>query len=70
MGEPAKTRRISKLRNVELRKEALKVLHGIQINYLKKWRSMRDTDSEQSEEYLLQLLLLVNALSGGLKSTG
>ncbi|NNF34002.1 MAG: phosphoenolpyruvate carboxylase [Saprospiraceae bacterium] len=67
---PIETRRISKLENIKLRNNALKVLHEIQIDYLKKWRNIRDTDQEQSEQYLLQLLLLVNALSGGLKSTG
>ena len=30
----------------------------------------QEKDPEQAERYLLQLLLLVNALSGGLKNTG
>lgn len=53
-----------------LRNKSLEVLHDIQVDYLKKWRSIRSHDKKQSEEYLLQLLLLVNALSGGLKGTG
>ena len=63
-------RRVSKLENIKLRNDALRKLHEIQIDYLVKWRSIRNTDPQQSDQYLLQLLLLVNALSGGLKSTG
>lgn len=63
-------RRISKLENNKLRHEALQVLHEIQINYLSRWRALREQNKELSDEYLLQLLLLVNVLSGGLKSTG
>ncbi len=63
-------RRISKLQNNQLRNNALQMLHKIQIDYLIKWRSIRETDPKQSDKYLLQLLVLVNALSGGLKSTG
>ncbi|MCA6074990.1 phosphoenolpyruvate carboxylase [Fulvivirga sedimenti] len=70
MQKPVEERRVSKLENVRLRSEALKVLHGIQIDYLTKWRSIRDTNKEEGEKYLIHLLLLVNALSGGLKSTG
>ncbi|GAA4272182.1 phosphoenolpyruvate carboxylase [Aquimarina gracilis] len=70
LGESVKTRRISKLENNKLRNDALKVLHAIQIDYLKKWRSIRGTNQQEGDKYLLQLLLLVNALSGGLKSTG
>lgn len=67
---PLEERRISKLENIKLRKNALKVLHEIQLDYLTKWRNLSETDPKQSNQYLLQLLLLVNALSGGLKSTG
>jgi len=70
MKNPIETRRVSKLANIQLRNNALKVLHEIQVDYLKKWRSIRHKDAEQSDQYLLQLLLVVNALSGGLKSTG
>jgi phosphoenolpyruvate carboxylase len=70
MGASLEERRISRLKDNKLRNHALEVLHGIQIDYLKKWRSIQDTGTKQSDPYLLQLLLLVNALSGGLKSTG
>ncbi|MBQ4821723.1 phosphoenolpyruvate carboxylase [Aquimarina sp. MMG016] len=70
MGESVEARRISKLENNKLRNNALQVLHEIQIEYLTKWRSIKKTDKELSDTYLLHLLMLVNALSGGLKSTG
>jgi phosphoenolpyruvate carboxylase len=63
-------RRVTKLDNIHLRTEALNRLHDIQIEYLIKWREIRDTNPELSETYLLRLLLLVNAISGGLKGTG
>lgn len=64
------TRRVSKLENIKLRNDALKILHKIQLEYLIKWRDLDEADAELKAKYLLQLLLLVNALSGGLKSTG
>lgn len=70
MGESVETRRIAKLENMNLRNEALRELHRIQLDYLTKWRNLGDSDPKQSNPYLLHLLLLVNALSGGLKSTG
>ncbi|MCA0132918.1 phosphoenolpyruvate carboxylase [Winogradskyella alexanderae] len=63
-------RRITKLDNINLRTEALNSLHNIQIAHLEKWRKIRETNPKESEVYLLQLLLLVNAISGGLKGTG
>ncbi|THD67677.1 phosphoenolpyruvate carboxylase [Robertkochia marina] len=70
MGATAEERRISKLENNKLRNTALKALHHIQIEDLKSWRANREKDPAENEKLLLQLLLLVNALSGGLKSTG
>ncbi len=70
MGASVEDRRISKLENNKVRNDALNVLHEIQINYLIKWRSILEKGKEDSDQSLLQLLLLVNALSGGLKSTG
>lgn len=70
MGESVENRRVSKLENSKLRKNALDLLHDIQLEYLTHWRKIRTTDKEESDRYLLHLLLLVNALSGGLKGTG
>lgn len=68
--DPLEERRVSKLSNIHLRKEALISLHHIQLDYLKQWRKQKDTHPKDSEETLLSLLLIVNALAGGLKSTG
>jgi phosphoenolpyruvate carboxylase len=70
MGVSVEVRRFSKVEDVKNRTHALRTLHTIQIEYLKKWRNIRGKDQKKSDQYLLQLLLLVNALSGGLKSTG
>lgn len=70
MGASVEIRRISQLENNRLRNNSLKALHEIQIEYLKKWRTIKESNSEESDKYLLDLLLLVNAISGGLKGTG
>ena len=74
LGASVEARRRSALENNKLRTNALKILHEIQISYLKKWRSLQEQGDikvkEDADPYLLQLLLLVNALSGGLKNTG
>jgi phosphoenolpyruvate carboxylase len=70
LGGSAEVRRISRLEDTKLRNAALEVLHEIQIDYLKTWRSIQDTEPDKNDENLLRLLMLVNALSGGLKGTG
>jgi phosphoenolpyruvate carboxylase len=70
MSGSVEKRRISRLENTKLRKEALDVLHVIQIQTLKKWRAHKNSDLKEGNQSLLMLLLLVNALSGGLKGTG
>ena len=70
MGKPANERRITRLADNNIRNNALEVLHQFQISYLKKWRAIPAENKSDKEHYLLQLLLLVNALSGGLKRTG
>jgi phosphoenolpyruvate carboxylase len=70
MGSTAETRRISKLESNKLRADALNKLHEMQLNNLVKWRDLRESDPDESEDILLRLLLLVNAISAGLKSTG
>lgn len=70
MEASVESRRRSKLENNRLRDNALHILHNIQIDNLTKWRSIRDSNPVQGDLHLLQLLLLVNALSGGLKNTG
>jgi len=70
MGTPTQERRISRMENLRLRRDALGMLHELQLRYIREWREAREKDSEQADRLLGKLLLLVNALSGGLKSTG
>ena len=70
MNLPASDRRQTRLENIKVRGSALAALHQMQIKELKRWRSLRSTDPKAAAELLIQLLLLVNALSGGLKGTG
>ncbi|MFD1314777.1 phosphoenolpyruvate carboxylase [Namhaeicola litoreus] len=74
LGASVEARRRSALENNKLRNNSLTILHDIQINYLKKWRAILEGGNlgakEEADQHLLQLLLLVNALSGGLKNTG
>jgi phosphoenolpyruvate carboxylase len=70
MSGPVAERRISQLENIRLRGKALAILHQMQIRDIKKWRSLKEMDPEAADKLLFKLLLLVNALSGGLKGTG
>lgn len=70
MGAPSEVRRISRLDDNALRSRHLQMLHSLQIKALKKWRQLRQTEPEEADKILLMLLLVVNALSGGLKNTG
>jgi phosphoenolpyruvate carboxylase len=42
----------------------------MQIREVKAWRKLKETDPGAADDLLFRLLLLVNALSGGLKGTG
>ncbi|MBO6535013.1 MAG: phosphoenolpyruvate carboxylase [Balneolaceae bacterium] len=68
MGSEKIIRRSTKLEDSELREVALNILHEFQFKYLSLKRNASG-DSDQTE-LLNHLLLTVNALSGGLKSTG
>ncbi len=69
LGAPASERRLAQIDNIHLRGDALTTLHQIQIDYLKQWRN-NEQGEKVSEELLEKLLLLVNAISGGLRNTG
>ncbi|MEO1023535.1 MAG: phosphoenolpyruvate carboxylase [Bacteroidota bacterium] len=71
MGGDRKKRRSSKLGDSDLRDEALSLLHELQIQYLTRKRTASEQISETERAHIINhLLLTVNALSGGLKSTG
>jgi phosphoenolpyruvate carboxylase len=70
LGTPAAERRTTQVENVELRGEALGKLHELQLKYLAEWRAVKDSDEERSSDLLSKLLLIVNAIAGGLRHTG
>jgi phosphoenolpyruvate carboxylase len=54
-----------------MRREALCRLHWEQIRLLRRWRdALRQGDEAEAERRLLPLLTTVNAIAGGLKTTG
>lgn len=70
-GGPLAERRPRIHRLLDLRQEGLRVLHRQQLGLLREWRRLRATgQEEQAEPVLLELLLTVNAIAGGLRTTG
>ncbi|WP_346731137.1 phosphoenolpyruvate carboxylase [Chloracidobacterium aggregatum] len=70
-GVPLTERRQRTALTMQLRRAGLAALHQRQIELLKTWRAARAaSDDTQSESLLVDLLLTINAISSGLKSTG
>jgi phosphoenolpyruvate carboxylase len=69
LGETVEERRVSKLTGLAMRDSGLKLLNTLQVEALKAWRALPIED-ERREQKLPEMLLLVNAISGGLQSTG
>jgi phosphoenolpyruvate carboxylase len=64
-------RRPRMLRTLKLRADALRVLHLQEIHLLKKWRGFRNAGDEAAAEAMLpDLLLSINAIASGLRTTG
>jgi phosphoenolpyruvate carboxylase len=62
-------RRPRLVRTINLRHDALRALHREQIALLRQWRAAAPGSSE-SESLLTRLLLTLNAIAGGLRTTG
>ncbi len=70
-GGPTTARRPKMLRTLALRADALRVLHGQQIGLLARWRSLRACGDEPAAAAMLpELLLSINAIASGLRTTG
>jgi phosphoenolpyruvate carboxylase len=68
---PLAARRPRIHRMLAVREEGLRVLHRQQIALLREWRALRrEDDPSASDRILPQLLLTVNAIAGGLRTTG
>lgn len=68
-GVPEK-RRPRMLKTLRLRADALRVLHDQQIAILGLWRSARAAGSADADRLLPKVLLSVNAIASGLRTTG
>ena len=63
-------RRPRMAKTLALRAEALSFLHEHQIAILKEWRQAREINPAQAEKLLPQVLLSINAIASGLRTTG
>ena len=68
--EPTALRRLSVYDNTKRREPVLTSLHLLQIGLLKEWRIQKQKNSQNGEKLLGKLLMITNAISGGLKHTG
>jgi phosphoenolpyruvate carboxylase len=70
-GAPMTDRRPRMLKTLGLRAEALRVLHLQEIHLLKKWRGLKRAGNEAGADKMLpDLLLSINAIASGLRTTG
>jgi len=69
--KPLATQRINVNKFIAPRREGLEMLHLQQIKLLRQWRELQQAGkTEESENLLVELFLTVNAISGGLRTTG
>ncbi len=69
-GGALKERRPRMGKTLELRAKALSLLHDEQIMILKTWRQAREENSSQAVKLLPSVLLSINAIASGLRTTG
>ena len=69
-GESLENRRFNQLENLNKREHELRILHHLQVKYIKEWRVLKEEEPERAEKILTKLLSLINSISSGLKSTG
>jgi phosphoenolpyruvate carboxylase len=70
-GQPTAQRRPRMLKTLQLRADALRLLHMEQIRLLTRWRTLRKESREAEAEAMLpELFLSVNAIASGLRTTG
>ena len=70
-GSPLAKRRPRMHRTLELRDAGLRALHQNQVTLLKRWRAHRAAGDQTAADALLPALLLtINAIASGLRTTG
>ncbi|MGH7789205.1 MAG: phosphoenolpyruvate carboxylase [Candidatus Binatia bacterium] len=70
LGGPLRQRRPRITRAIALRHTALRALHREQIALLRDWRAAQRDGAAGADELLTRLLLTLNAIAGGLRTTG
>ncbi|MFV0416183.1 MAG: phosphoenolpyruvate carboxylase [Chthoniobacterales bacterium] len=69
-GGSVEKRRPRMLKTLQLRADALRTLHAEQIELLSEWRSTRQRSEKNARKLLPKILLSVNAIASGLRTTG
>lgn len=69
-GAPIAELRPRMSKTLNLRADALRILHAQQIELLREWRAARKEAPEVADELLPNLLLSINAIASGLRTTG
>jgi len=70
-GKPMAERRPRMLKTLKLRADALRVLHVQEIDLLTRWRKLKNSGDETGADSMLpELLLSINAIASGLRTTG
>jgi phosphoenolpyruvate carboxylase len=68
---PLEERRAKIHKSIELRRNGLRSLHRQQLDLLPKWRGLKAKgDDDEAEKLLVPLLITVNAIASGLRTTG
>lgn len=70
-GKPVEERRPMTYESLRMRKSALLILHRMQIDLTRQWRHLLSQGRlDEAEVVLVRLLQSVNAIAGGLRTTG
>ncbi len=70
-GKPRNERRPRMLQTIKIRDAGLRRLHSMQIDLLREWRGHRDAERQDDADRLLPAVLLtVNAIASGIRTTG
>jgi len=69
-GQSLEQRRPRISRVLALRNSQINILHEQQVRLTKEWRKLKAENDPRAEQIILELLLVVNAIASGLRSTG
>ncbi|MCC5877591.1 MAG: phosphoenolpyruvate carboxylase, partial [Candidatus Sumerlaeia bacterium] len=69
--KPRVERRPRMMKTIEMRDKGLRILHQHQVELVREWRKLRaEGKDEKANELLPRVLLSINAISAGLRTTG